>query len=100
MKAAKVRNISTLARFLAGVPLRRLVVSQMLPRCDGKSAIGLPVVENFGVDPRSRSSASTVHTGYAGWKMGGVGADQAGEQKVPKKAKAFGDFREVAAIEI
>lgn len=83
MEGAQVRDIGTLARFLAGVPLGRLLVSEMFPRRDGEGAVGLPIIQNFGVDTRSGSRASTVHTGYAGMEVGD-GVDQA-EQRSQKR---------------
>lgn len=85
MKGTQVRNISTLTRVLAGIPLGRLLVSDMIPRGDGEGAVRLPIIQDFGVDTRSCSHASTVHTGKVcrngSWRGGrpGQGRSQKAE---------------------
>lgn len=57
----EVRGI-TLARTLAGIPLGRLVVGRLVPGSDRKGRVGLPILEDLGVDARSSASSPAVHT--------------------------------------
>lgn len=58
----------SLTRFLAGIPLGRVfvcgvvVVVVVVPGRNGERRVGLPIFQDFGVDARSRTSTSAVHT--------------------------------------
>ena len=70
VEAIQIHDIRiALARVRAGIPLQRLVVARMMfPRRE-REWIRLPIIENFGVNARSRSSTPAVHTGgrERGW---------------------------------
>ena len=70
MEGIQLDDISiVLGRVLAVVPLYRLLVCWMFPRGYRKSSVGLPIIQNFGVNARSRTSTPAVHTGE--WESGG-----------------------------
>jgi hypothetical protein len=76
-----------LTRILTRVPLQRLFVDGVLPRRgERKGGIGLPIIENFGVNARSGTSSPAVHTG--GLKGGDRGVDF--ENQTQAVLSAFG----------